>query len=64
MNIFNDPILSITAADINQLCDDQIEEGIRLELKSDLPSRKGLDAWHDGGGIGEYALGIEGTGFS
>jgi hypothetical protein len=56
MRILRDPLNTITAPDIVQLCDDQAAEGTELELKQALPSRAGRqDPWHTGGAIGEYA---------
>lgn len=57
MKLLRDRLESIDAADIQQLCADQVSEGTELELKSDLPSKAGLraDPWHLGKPVGEYA---------
>jgi hypothetical protein len=56
MNIFRDPLDNITRPGIEQICSDEVSEGLQLELKSDLPTRIGRpDEWHSGGSFGEFA---------
>jgi schlafen family protein len=57
MSILGGDIESISLSDLRQIVADQIQEGPEVEYKSDLPvkSGRGLDSWHSGGGIGEYA---------
>jgi hypothetical protein len=57
VKILREPLETITAADIHQLCTDKISEGAEMEFKADLPHRGGRakDSWHTGGAIGEYA---------
>jgi hypothetical protein len=56
MNIFRDPLDSITSSDVEQVCTDEVSEGLQLELKSDLPTRTSRpDDWHTGGNFGEFA---------
>jgi Putative DNA-binding domain len=57
MRILREPIESITAQDVQQLCADQVSEGSEIELKADLPSKDGLgkDSWHTGKSVGQYA---------
>jgi hypothetical protein len=56
MNIFRDPLDSITSSDIEQVRIDEVSEGLQLDLKSDLPSRTGRpDDWHTGGNFSEFA---------
>jgi predicted HTH transcriptional regulator len=57
MRILRDPLESITAADIQQLCADEVSESTELELKSDLPSKAGkqADPWYAGNAFGDYA---------
>jgi hypothetical protein len=43
MRILREPIETITAQDIRQLCADQVSEGTEIELKSDLPSKGNLE---------------------
>jgi hypothetical protein len=52
MRILRAPLDLIDAADIHQLCVDQVSEGTEVELKSDLPfkgSKGTRDPWHAGG---------------
>jgi hypothetical protein len=61
MNIFRDPLDSITSSDIEQVCTDEVSEGLQLELKSDIPTRTGRpDDWHIGGEYARNQLGQEG----
>jgi predicted HTH transcriptional regulator len=57
LRILSEPLETITADDIRQLCADQVAEGVEFELKVDLPHKDGLgkDTWYTGGGIGDRA---------
>ena len=57
MRILHEPLNSIDANDIHQLCADGVSEGTEFELKADLPSKAGpqQDPWYKGGPIGDYA---------
>jgi hypothetical protein len=57
MGILGGDIEKISIADLHQIVADEIQEGSEVEYKSDLPvkSGRGLDSWHSGAGIGEYA---------
>jgi hypothetical protein len=57
MKILRDPLDTIDAAVIQQMCTDQVSESTELELKSDLPNRRGRkgDPWYCGENVGDYA---------
>jgi hypothetical protein len=57
MRLLQEPLETITANDIAQLCSDQVSESTELELKSDLPCKAGqqADPWHAGKSFGDYA---------
>jgi hypothetical protein len=57
MKILRAPLTTITAADIELLCSDEVSEGIEVEFKQDLPSRdrRTPDGWGAGHSFGEYA---------
>jgi Schlafen, AlbA_2 len=57
MRILRAPLMSIVAADITQLCSDEVSEGTEVEFKQELPSRdrKTPDGWRSGQPFGEYA---------
>lgn len=57
MRLLSEPLQAIAPDDIKQLWLDEASEGTELELKSDLPSKAGLqkDPWYQGNSFGEYA---------
>jgi hypothetical protein len=57
MRISSEPLDSIVADDIHQLCTDQISEGAEIEFKADLPHKDGIgkDSWYSSGPIGDRA---------
>ena len=54
--MFDKPIYDFVYADINRLIQEKVIEGIHIEFKESLPSRKGNDPWIEGKDkIGDYA---------
>ena len=54
--MFDKPITELAPEDIERLIEERVIEGIDIEFKKTLPSKKGNDPWIEGKDkIGDYA---------